>query len=103
MEYLFWWEFWDFLLKRQAGKHVLSNLNAKQTGLVLVLVPIAIELIFVAIIARELIDAGKEFQRVHHVKKTLADLPQNAGQLRPNFLCPFRQGQIQRTKSGAKN
>lgn len=53
---------------------MLSNLNAKQTGLVLVLVPITIELIFVAIIARELIDAGKEFQRLHHVKTTLADL-----------------------------
>ena len=53
---------------------MLSNLNAKQTGLVLVLVPIAIELIFVAIISRELIDAGKEFQKLHHVKTTLADL-----------------------------
>ncbi len=58
----------------QAGITVLSNLNAKQTGLILVLVPIVIELSFVAVIAHELIQAGKEFERVRHVKKILIEL-----------------------------
>ncbi len=53
---------------------MLSNLNAKQTGLVLVLVPIVIELTFVAILASALIEASKDFQKIRHVKKTLAQL-----------------------------
>ncbi len=53
---------------------VLSNLSAKQTGLILVFVPILIELIFVGIIANEILVAGKNFERVHHVKNTLLSL-----------------------------
>ncbi|MBA3857979.1 MAG: hypothetical protein C0507_13830 [Cyanobacteria bacterium PR.3.49] len=53
---------------------MLSNLNAKQTGLILVLVPIVIELIFVAVVAMELMEAGKDLQQLRHVKATLTQL-----------------------------
>lgn len=53
---------------------VLSNLSAKQTGLILVFVPILIELVFVGIIANEILVTGKNFERVHHVKNTLLAL-----------------------------
>lgn len=53
---------------------MLSNLNAKQTGLVLVLVPIVIELSFVAVVAYELIQSGRDFQRLSHVKAVLIEM-----------------------------
>lgn len=53
---------------------MLSNLKAKQIGLILVLVPVLIELTVVALIAKELLDAGKEFQRLHHLKTTLLQI-----------------------------
>lgn len=53
---------------------MLSNLNAKQTGLILVLVPIVIELIFVGVVAMELMEAGRDLQRLRHVKATLTHL-----------------------------
>ncbi len=51
-----------------------SNLNAKQTGLILVLVPIVIELSFVSVLAHELIQSGKEYQRLSHVKAILIEM-----------------------------
>jgi len=53
---------------------LLSNLNAKQTGLILVLVPIVIELSFVAVIAFELVQSGRDYQRLSHVKGILIEM-----------------------------
>lgn len=53
---------------------MLSKLSTRQIGLLLVLVPVAIELVFVAAVAMELLDAARYLQRVHHVKNTLIKL-----------------------------
>ncbi len=52
----------------------MLNLNAKQTGLLLVLVPVVIELSFVSVIAYELIQSGREYQRLSHVKSILVEM-----------------------------
>lgn len=50
---------------------IFSNLTAKQIGLILVFVPILIELACVGVVVKELVEAGRNFKRVHHVKTTL--------------------------------